>query len=129
MASQASTAWRRRRLAIGLVLAPATLALGCSGLGLLQHTTNTETHLNRKNFRVVKTSIRGESSGFSLFLGLVPIVPATYTEAMTALHEAADMDGKATALVNVAQDRTELNLILFTIPTVTVTADVVEFVE
>jgi hypothetical protein len=115
----------RTFLAVALVGA----SLGCTGIGLLQHATTTQTQLTKKNFRIVKTSVRGESSGFSLFMGLVPIVPATYTEAMTALHEAAEIDGKAAALVNVAQDSTQLNLILFTIPTVTITADVVEFLE
>lgn len=113
----------------GLAVALVAGSVGCTGLGLLQHGTVTETRLQERNFRIVKTSVRGQSTGFSLFMGLIPIVPATYTEAMTLLHEAADIDGKAAALVNVAQDSTQLNLILFTVPTVTITADVIEFLD
>ena len=119
----------RNRIVAVLAGLVAAGSLGCTGIGLLQHATQTQTQLSQKNFRIVKTSVRGESSGFSLFMGLIPVVPATYTEAMTMLHEAADMEGRPTALVNVAQDSTQLNLILFTIPTVTITADVVEFLE
>jgi hypothetical protein len=115
------------RIAVGI--AALWLLTACTGIGILQHATQTETQLTRKNFRILKSSVRGESTGFALLLGLIPIVPATYTEAMTALHEGADIEGKAAALANVAQDSTQLNLILFTVPRVTITADVVEFLE
>lgn len=118
----------RRFVALFVVVAVSSLLVGCSSLtgrfGL-----ETLVRLNEGNFRVVKTNIRGESTGFSLLAGFVPIVPATYTQALNNLHEAADMEGKPAALVNVAQDATQLNLLLFAIPRVTITADVVEFTQ
>jgi hypothetical protein len=112
-------------VAISLVV----LLTGCAGLGLMPHSTETVTKLSEKNYRVLKTNVRGESTGFALLLGFIPIIPVSHAEAMAVLHESAGMEGKATALVNVAQDRTQINLLIFTIPRLTISADVVEFVE
>lgn len=110
------------------VLIVACALFGCSSLtgrfGLETHVK-----LYKKNFQVVKTNVRGESTGFALLAGLIPIVPATYTQALNNLHEAANMEGKATALVNMAEDATQLNLLLFSVPRVTITADVIEFTQ
>ena len=88
----------------------------------------TRTELKGKNFRVVKTNVRGESQGFAL-LGFISIVPPSYADAMAILHESANMECKAAALANVTQEFSSLYLILFSIPTITVSADVVEFLE
>ena len=39
------------------------------------------------------------------------------------------MEGKSTALANVAQDKSTVYLILFSIPKITVTADIIEFID
>ncbi|MHC4447617.1 MAG: DUF6567 family protein, partial [Planctomycetota bacterium] len=67
--------------------------------------------------------------GFALILGLIPLVSPTNAEAMANLHETARIEGKSAALINVSQDKTVVNLILFTIPRITISADVVEFTE
>ena len=106
----------------------ASFLLGCSSL-TGRFSLETQVKLYKENYQVVKTNVRGESTGFSLLAGLIPIVPATYTQALNNLHEVADMEGKPTALVNMAEDATQLNLLLFAIPRVTITADVIEFTQ
>jgi hypothetical protein len=48
---------------------------------------------------------------------------------MANLHETARIEGKSAALIHVSQDQTVVNLIIFTIPRITISADVVEFTE
>lgn len=101
---------------------------GCASVGSMPHLTGTTTDLGSRNYRVVKSSVRGSDSGFS-FLGMIPIVSPSYANAMADLHKKVSMEGKAMAFANVAQDRSSVYLILFSVPTITITADVVEFLE
>lgn len=118
---------RRFALLLASCLAVGLLS-GCTRLGgYLNQSTTTETNLTKKNYRIMKTNVRGVSSGFSILF--LPIVPPSYADAMTNLHENVQMEGKATALVNVAVDANDLNLLLFALPRITITADVVEFTE
>ncbi len=87
-----------------------------------------QSNLNRKNFRVVRANVQGVSHGFNLF-GFVPIVSPSVSEAMHTLHQQVNDEGKAIALVNVAEDRTTTYLVLFSIPTLTVSADAIEFLD
>ena len=101
----------------------------CSRVGSFPHSSGTDVDLSKKNFRVVKANAVGSSLGF-YFLGIIPISPPSYTNAMTDLYdEAGVMEGTAQAIVNVTQERSTLYLILFSIPKLTVRADIVEFVE
>ena len=118
----------RSFVTILVLFAIASFLVGCSSL-TGRFGIETQVKLYKENYRVVKTNVRGESTGFSLLAGFVPIVPATYTQALNNLHEAADMEGRPMALVNVAQDATQLNLLLFSVPRVTITADVIEFTQ
>jgi hypothetical protein len=103
--------------------------IGCSSSGIFPHATSTQVDLTKKNYQIVKANAIGESIGFKL-LGIIPIVPPTYTNAMTDLYEKAGItEGKAQALVNVTQERSSLYLILFSIPKLTVRADIIEFYE
>jgi len=99
---------------------------GCSSIGSMPHVMGTQTNLSRNNFKVIKSGVQGRDSGFSL-LGFLPIASPSYADAMADLHSKIDMEGKATALANVTQDRSNLYLILFSIPRLTITADIVEF--
>jgi hypothetical protein len=101
---------------------------GCASVGNLPYGGSTTTDLTKNNFRMIKSNVRGEDTGFSLF-GLIPIVSPSYADAMRSLHFNVDMEGRATALANVAQDRSVLYLILFSIPKITVTADIIEFID
>ena len=73
---------------------------------------------------MLKSNVRGESTGFVL-LGFIPLAQPSYARAMGDLRAKVQMEGKATALANVTQDHPELNFILFSIPKITVTADVI----
>jgi len=105
------------------------LVSSCASTGIFPHSTSTSVDLAKSNYRIIKSNAIGESSGFSL-LGFIPLVPPTYTDAMSDLYGKAGIsEGKAQALVNVTQERSMLYLILFSIPKLTVRADIIEFLE
>jgi hypothetical protein len=101
---------------------------GCASRGELPHTSDTKTTLTKGNFRVIKTSARGTDTGFRL-LCFLPVLSPTFADAMENLHSKVQMRGKATSLVNITQDKSELFLLLFSVPKITITADVIEFTD
>lgn len=102
---------------------------GCASVGSFPHTSATTVDLTRNNYRIVKSNAIGESHGFRL-LGLIPFASPTYTGAMSDLYSKAGVaEGKAQALANVTQEQSSIYLILFSIPKVTVRADIVEFID
>lgn len=84
--------------------------------------------LSKKNYRVVKSAAQGTDRGFYL-LGLIPIAQATYNEAIRDLYSNVNVKNRAAALINVTQERTYFYIILWSVPQLTVTADVIEFVD
>ncbi len=113
--------------AIVLCSVVAMLA-GCASVGKFEQQTATDVRLSENNYRVIQPGARGGSSGFWL-LGLIPITSPSYAVAKTRLYESVgqDLKGRSIALANQTQDHSTLYLILFSIPTVTVTADIIEF--
>lgn len=124
---------------LGLVL----LCAGCAGvaasqvpstLGTLNPNTSTleihnqtELKLSEGNFSVMKTNVVGQSRGFSL-LGFITLVPARFQTAMDRLYGKAQMQaGRPQTLGNLVMEKTSAYWILFSIPHVSVRADVVEF--
>ena len=123
----------KRKLVIGmgiiLLFGLLIVLSGCANRGVVPYGMGTHVELTRKNYRVVKANAIGESSGL-YFLGIIPIVPPRRTDALSNLYSSAGLsEGKAQALVNVVQERSTIYLILFSIPKLTVRADVIEFVE
>lgn len=105
------------------------LAVGCTSTGTFPQTSATQVNLSSKNFHIVKANAMGSSSGFELF-GFIPFAQPTYSSAMSDLYKDAGVtEGKAQTLTNVSQERSSLYLLLFSIPTLTVRADVIEFTE
>jgi hypothetical protein len=121
----------------------ALLCAGCAGmaasevpstLGSLNPNTSsleihnqTELKLTEGNFSVMKTNVVGQSRGFSL-LGFITLVPARFQTAMDRLYSKAEMQsGRPQTLGNVVMEKTSAYWILFSIPRVSVRADVVEF--
>jgi hypothetical protein len=89
----------------------------------------TSVSLAERNYRIVKTNVVGTSGGFAL-LGLITVKPPDYTEAFAQLYQAGGVsEGKALALINVVQQSSAPYFILFSLPKITLRADVVEFVE
>ena len=89
----------------------------------------TSVSLTERNYRIVKTNVVGTSRGFAL-LGLITVKPPDYTEAFAQLYQAGGVSaGKALALINIVQQSSAPYFILFSLPEITLRADVVEFVE
>jgi hypothetical protein len=90
--------------------------------------TNTHVDLVGNNYKMIKPGASGSSEGFKL-LGIIPIVEPSYAEAKSNLYNSTgiNLTGRAVALANQTDDKSNIYLILFSIPKVTITADVVEF--
>ena len=117
------------------------LASGCAGIAASQFTgflnspnatsleihNQTEVKLTESNFVTVKTNVIGQCDGFAL-LGVVTIVPAKFTRAMDRLYHKAEIPlGRPQTLADVIVEKTSSYWILFSIPKISVRADVVEF--
>jgi len=109
-------------------LAPLAVPLIPNGSANAEFHSATTVKLERKNFTVVKTNVVGEARGFSL-LGIITLKPARFSEATDRLYEHAEMrPGQAQTLANTVVERSSTFLILYSIPRVSIRADVVEFV-
>ena len=98
---------------------------GCISVGSIP---KSDTCLTEKNYRVVKTNVRGEDTGFRL-LGFISFEEPSHSDAMRNIHEQVNMQGQSMALANVTDDLTLGNFILFSIPRLTISADLIEFTE
>ena len=111
------------------VLAAMWFFYGCAANvgGMSQH-TGTDVSLKENNYKVIKAGAKGESSGFYL-LGFIPIVSPNYAEAKESLYKSVGekLEGRSVALANYTEDKSYLYLVLFGIPKIVVTADIVEF--
>jgi hypothetical protein len=84
--------------------------------------------LQEANFAVVRTNLVGSSKGFKL-LGFITLRPATLTEAMNQLYASAEVEGgRPQTFVHLIIEHSGIYVILFSIPEVTVRADLVEFI-
>ena len=107
----------------------AVFIAGCASVGNYPHNSVTQVNLEKNNYRMVKPNATGASSGFVL-LGFIGITSPQHTVAMTRLYENAGIkEGGSYALANVIEETTNTYLILFSIPTYRVRADVVKFVD
>ena len=87
----------------------------------------TTVKLEQANFAVMKTNVVGQCKGFSL-VGIITIVPARFSTAMDRLYGQAEMQpGRPQTLANMVVERSSTFLILYSIPRVSIRADVVEF--
>lgn len=104
------------------------LIAGCASQGAFSEGTGTQVNLSSNNYKLVKAGAKGHSSGFRL-LGILPITSPNYADAKARLYQSVDepLTGRSIALANQTEDKSTLYLILFSIPKVTITADVVEF--
>jgi hypothetical protein len=123
------------------LLGLAVLASGCASVATLPSTlgslnpntssleihNQTELKLTEGNFVVMKTNVVGAARGFSL-LGFITVAPARFQMAMDRLYVKAEMQsGKPQTLGNIIMEKTSAYWILFSIPLVSVRADVLEF--
>jgi hypothetical protein len=91
--------------------------------------TTTSVTLANDNYRILKTNVVGTDWGIT-FLGIFPIVSPDYVKAIENLYIAGEVsEGKPLAIVNILQQNTSPFFILFSIPRITFSADVVEFLK
>ena len=107
------------------------LVYGCvssGGAGRMMQSTETGVVLKESNYKMLKAGAEGSSYGFSLF-GFIPIASPSYANAKKALYASVKepLEGRPVALANQTEDHKTLYLILFSIPRITLSADVVEF--
>jgi len=106
----------------------ASSIIGSPNAAALEIHNNTDVRLQEKNFMVIKTNVVGQSSGFSL-LGILTIVPAKFTKAMSRLYAHADMQpGRPQTLANLIMEKDATYFILFSLPRTAIRADVIEFI-
>lgn len=113
---------------VAVLFVGALLLAGCGSTGSMPQSTGTDVSLRGNNYKIVKAGARGESSGFYL-LGFIPIVSPNYADAKSSLYQSVgqSLEGRSVALANQTHDRSTLYVILFSIPKITITADIVEF--
>ena len=105
----------------------ASSMTGSLGQPPVQANTHTAVNLSEGNFVVVKTNVIGRSKGFSL-LGLITVYPATTTKAMSRLYAEAGMqEGRPKTMAHLVIEHSSMYFILFSIPEITVRADIVQF--
>ena len=104
---------------------------GCASSGQIKgQTTSTGVTLDRMNYQVIKASAQGESKGFKL-LGIIPFKSPSYAEAKSNMYNSlgVSLEGKAIAQVNQTEDRSSMYLILFSMPKLTLNADIIEYIK
>jgi hypothetical protein len=131
-----------------LLLGLAVFLTGCFSSGAFLSGNVTDVQLKEANYEVVATDVHGSATSGYLFGVSGGFGPSTSTFAVARvsgegqLYQAAlanlwenvesqygDVKGNDLALVNVRYDVEALNLFIYTRPTLTVRADVVEFTE
>lgn len=93
--------------------------------------TQTDVSLTHGNYKMVKAGAEGRSYGFRFLLGIIPITAPSTADARADLYHSVgqDLNGRPVALVNVVEDHSTTWLVLFSIPKIVITGDVVEFAE
>ena len=115
---------------LAVLSAVIVLAMGCSSTNVENGaSTQTQVNLTHSNYKVIKAGAEGRSYGFRFLLGIIPISSPSTAEARADLYSSLNqpVTGKSTALVNVMEDRSTTWLLLFSIPKIVITGDVVEF--
>ena len=80
---------------------------------------------------MIQAGAEGRSYGFRFLLGIIPITAPSTADARADLYRSLNqsLTGRSVALVNVTEDRSTTWLVLFSIPKIVITGDVVEFTQ
>lgn len=120
-------------LLIGALCAGILITTGCSTTRVENNaaSTQTEVSLNRGNYKMIQAGAEGRSYGFRFLLGIIPITAPSTADARADLYRSLNqpLTGRSVALVNVNEDRSTTWLLLFSIPKIVITGDVVEFTQ
>jgi hypothetical protein len=119
-------------LMVAGIACAAVLFTGCASnrTELTSPSTQTAVNLSQNNFRIIKAGAIGTSHGFRL-LGIIPFAGANETQARANLYQnlGKSLEGKSATLANTTYAKSTIYLILFSVPKVTVEADVVEYIS
>lgn len=124
------------RLAHGMLLTGTAVLLmlaltGCAGRHRTDNATATGVQLSHANYQLIKPGAQGSSSGFRL-LEFIPVTAPSLADAKSDLYDsigATNLEGRAVALTNLSEDSYTVHFLLFAIPRVRVSADVIEFTD
>ena len=109
------------------------LATGCASTRVTNNTPSTQTQVNltHANYKMIKAGAEGRSYGFRFLLGIIPITAPNTAAARADLYRnvGESVSGKSVALINVTEDRSTTWLLLFSVPKLVITGDVVEFTQ
>lgn len=118
-------------LLVAVLSTAMIMATGCSSTRVENTSPSTQTAVNltHGNYKMIKAGAEGRSYGFRFLLGIFPITAPSTAAARADLYGSLgqSVNGRSVALVNVMEDRSTTWLILFSIPKLVVTGDVVEF--
>ena len=121
----------RLRAACLSAMAGVSLTAGCASSRVENKMPSTETQvsLSHGNYKMIKAGAVGRSYGFRFLLGIIPIAAPNTAAARSDLYRnvGQPVNGKSVALVNVSEDRSTTWLLLFSVPKLVITGDVVEF--
>jgi hypothetical protein len=116
---------------VSVLSAAALMSIGCMSSRVENEapSTQTQVNLNRANYKMIKAGAEGRSYGFRFLLGIIPIAAPSTATARTDLYRnlGQSVDNKSVALVNVMENRSTTWLLLFSVPKLVITGDVVEF--
>ncbi len=131
-----------KKTTLALIAVAASLT-SCTTSNIHQSLAQPEIKLSEGNYQVVATQISGSSTGLHLAsfvptsvraalqggpLGGFPVKAASESAAIDELYQNAGIQrGRATAFVNMRTEVSGLNCILFSLPKITVKADLIEF--
>ncbi len=115
----------KRSLSCLLLTGLLGLLGGCGNAGSFMRTNETKTVLTSNNYRVIMTSVAGSDDGFRVF-GIGP--RAKYSAALAQIREQAQIKDRSRALINITEDDDWYNVLIVAGETLTVTADVIEFI-
>jgi hypothetical protein len=107
---------------------PIAALMGSPNASALEIHSQTDIRLEAADFILTKPNVVGQSEGFSL-LGVLTIVPPKFTEAMNRLSTQAEMQpGRPQTLANLVMEKNSSYFILYSLPRISLRADVIEFI-
>jgi hypothetical protein len=107
------------------LLVLACLLTGCGNAGSFTKLNDTRTNLTSNNYRVIMTNVIGQDDGIRVFgIG----TKAKWSAALAQIREQAQIKDRSRALINVTEDDDWYNVLIVAGETLTITADVIEFI-
>ena len=89
--------------------------------------------MSKNNYRIVKSNLRGDSYGFNLLM-ILPIFHPSMADAKQQMYDTLEkegikLEGRAIALANTTEDRGGYYFLIGAVTRITLTADVIEFLD